>query len=181
MNKINSRGDFLKSGFTLIELLVVVAIIGLLASIVMASLDSARNKGSDAAVKENLLNVRSQAALIFASAGCYGDDPLVGGTNCGSFGLNGVTPCANTANTLFGNSIIWAQITAAANAGTGLANTKCFSNGQDWAVAVQLKTSDGTSPTGPLPDSWCVDNKGTSKSYTWGPSGNYPIANSSCS
>ena len=37
-----------KKGFTLIELLVVIAIIGILSSIVLASLDSSRKKGRDA-------------------------------------------------------------------------------------------------------------------------------------
>ncbi len=56
-----------KKGFTLIELLVVIAIIGILSSIVLASLNSARNKGSDAAVKEGLNNLRAQAELFYSN------------------------------------------------------------------------------------------------------------------
>lgn len=61
-------------GFTLIELLVVVAIIGLLAATILASLGQARGKAKLARAQSELSSMRAAAELFASSHGGYVDD-----------------------------------------------------------------------------------------------------------
>lgn len=71
-----------KRGFTLIELLVVIAIIGLLSSIVLTSLSTARNKAKDAAIKEEMVALRPEAELGYQiSDNTYEAGICVGGSS----------------------------------------------------------------------------------------------------
>lgn len=58
----------MKKGFTLIELLVVIAIIAVLSSVVMASVNGARAKAIDAALKANMKSIQTQAQIYYDNA-----------------------------------------------------------------------------------------------------------------
>src|ERR1700693_3255132 len=60
-----------KRGFTLIELLVVIAIIGILSAIVLASLNSSRQKGRDARRISNIKQIQRAFELYYDANSVY--------------------------------------------------------------------------------------------------------------
>jgi general secretion pathway protein G len=71
--KTGSYSFPLKRGFTLIELLVVIAIIGILSSVVLASLNSARQKGRDTRRVADIKQIQLALELYYDGAGTYPD------------------------------------------------------------------------------------------------------------
>lgn len=61
----------LNKGFTLIELLVVIAIIGVLSSVILSGLNSARDRAKDAAIKEEVSEITNFLAMEFLDTGNY--------------------------------------------------------------------------------------------------------------
>jgi prepilin-type N-terminal cleavage/methylation domain-containing protein len=147
-----------RTGFTLIELLVVIAIIGTLSSIVLSSVSTARLKGSDAAIKQQLFDMHA------AAENDYVDDSPTRATS------DYYQACAPTSQSgqIFRN--------AAAMSDRTIGSALCVGPG-----AVMSYSADGNgnivqavSNPGLIPDKWaasvklrtggyyCVDSRGSS-------------------
>lgn len=139
----------LHRGFTLIELLVVVVIIGVLATIVVASLNSASKKGKDAGIKSNLVDARAQGEIFYntntVNPLSYIDvctNGVVGGAQGIGAAVYAATQAAGLAN--FTN-----------DAASSISQAVCNDDpsGAAWASEVPLRQGGF----------WCVDSTNASK------------------
>ncbi len=135
-------------GFTLIELLVVIAIIGILSAIVLASLDTARSKGQDAAARADLDDARAQAENFYDSNGVSYSGVC---TTAANNTKPGILDMMNGAASAEGGTY-----TPGAAQGSATGVVVCHDEASSWAAATPLKNPvNGASY-------WCVDNTGTS-------------------
>ena len=112
--------------------MVVIAIIGILASVVLASLNSARNKNADAAIKSELNQARTEAELYYIS-------------NNGSY-LAVCDSASDTSNPKGINAMVLSAaktsglVAITANGTGSITTATCNASANAWAAEVPLKT-----------------------------------------
>ncbi len=114
---------------------------------ILGQLDEARNKGSNAAIKANLSNLRASAELYYFDHSSYGSNSLSGS-------------CVGSGSMFREDSNIAEGLKAISDTqakGSGVDTLVCYSSPTAYAVSASLISADGEKKY------WCVDSTGLSK------------------
>jgi prepilin-type N-terminal cleavage/methylation domain-containing protein len=144
-------------GFTLIELLVVIAIIGVLSSVILASLNTARQKSFDAKRFSDLRNVEQALDNYYTDHGAY---PVTAGTHFYSNCNYGAYTYQSVANNVIPGLVTGGYIGAIPTGPqtVGTSNYDCYAyisttNGSDYKFMDYGSFNvGGKQPTGSLND-----------------------------
>jgi prepilin-type N-terminal cleavage/methylation domain-containing protein len=135
------RNPRYSKGFTLIELLVVIAIIGVLTSIVLATVGYARKKAEDAVVRGDMANIRTQADIWY-------------GENGNLYNTSGsISSSCSAADTFFVDAKINDFVTQIGLHSDPASVMNCYitEDGNKWSMSISTLKGGG---------SWCIDNGG---------------------
>lgn len=180
---------FSTNGFTLVEILVVVAIIGILASVVLANMSDSRATAKDAVIKAQIDKVYDLAQVYHVKHASYGGSDFVttvakaddDSGQCSNLPEYAAYVSTQMDGTMFDEDahddtvrlqVREVHIASGGNPASGGFGTRVFcavgAGAQTWAFAVPLFNPTGSN------DGWCVDSTGVSREVDFDMTAPYP-------